>query len=412
MKKRTKRRLKKEKPVLPIPWIPSKSPKRTKIIEKEINQYITLKLENGRTFVYVNNKRFIQCIRLILNIPKDDVPIYGEIESIDEAAELYNKHLYQNKIVTGPAARPLRDQKHNITPEQEFWGHCSNMQAWVEHGYDTRILKSNISFPLLRELTQAGDPVAEKIFKEEIALRLESGYPSVVQYLINQGYIRHFTPFEFKTILETTDLIKNLSSNPSTLTRFLQSCASKFPDLLKDILLKILALPDGKNILISSISVKPRPPYFQINPRFLISIKDALQDILGQIDYQMEKEIIDIISDIEIHIEKLSDEMLYKHPFTFPELINNDPLEALNFNKFLLLQEKIKLKNQLLHELYYPQPKCSYCGRRIPKGSDTCDWCGHKKDDYYYGFFPYPYIFKPPGGAAGLGKRKIAFQFI
>jgi len=31
----------------------------------------------------------------------------------------------------------------------------------------------------------------------------------------------------------------------------------------------------------------------------------------------------------------------------------------------------------------------------IPRGQDTCDWCGHKKDDEE-GFFPYPHIFKPP----------------
>lgn len=343
MKYQTKRRIKKEKHELPLPWMSSRSPKRTKIIEKEINQYITLKLENGRTYIYVNGKRFLQCIRLILNIPKDDVPIYDEVESIDEAAELYNKHLYQNRIVTGPRALLLRDQTHDITPGQEFWGHCSNIQAWVEHGYDTRILKSNISFPLLRELTQAGDPVAEQVFKEEIALRLESGYPSVVQYLINQGYIKHLTPFEFKTILDTTNLIKNLSSNPRTLNRFLQSCVSKFPDLIKDILLKILALPDGKNILISSIPVKPRRPYFQLNPRFLITIMETLQALLGQIHSQMEEDIIDYISAIEMHIEKLSNNLFYKQPFSFPEFVKNEPLEALDFDEFIHLQEKMKL---------------------------------------------------------------------
>lgn len=47
-----------------------------------------------------------------------------------------------------------------------------------------------------------------------------------------------------------------------------------------------------------------------------------------------------------MHIEKLSDNLLYKHPFSFLELVKNDPIEALNFEKFLLLQEKMKLKNQ------------------------------------------------------------------
>ncbi len=33
-----------------------------------INEYITLKLVNGNTFIYVKGKRFKQCIKLSLNI--------------------------------------------------------------------------------------------------------------------------------------------------------------------------------------------------------------------------------------------------------------------------------------------------------------------------------------------------------
>ncbi len=228
-------------------------PKVVSTAEKQINQYITLKLENGKTYIYVNGKRFIQCIRLILNIQKEDIPIYDEIESIDEAAKVYKNHIYQNRIVQGPMAAPVRNQSHNITPEQEFWGHCSNLQAWVENDYDTRILISNLSFPLLKELTRAGDPIAKRVYKEEIALRLESGYPSVVQYLLTQGYIKVFTPSEFKSILEATDIIKNLSSSPGVLNQFLRSCFHRFPTLIEDILLQILELQDGKNIIFSII---------------------------------------------------------------------------------------------------------------------------------------------------------------
>ena len=54
-------------------------PIKTATLEKEINKHITLRLEYGKTYIYVNKKRFIQCIRLILNIPKADVPLYEEI---------------------------------------------------------------------------------------------------------------------------------------------------------------------------------------------------------------------------------------------------------------------------------------------------------------------------------------------
>ena len=188
-------------------WRNSHSPMSAgKYAEFKINQFITLKLELGKTFIYVNGKKFLQCIRLALSIQKSNVQMYDQINSIDEAADLYAKQIFQNRIF--PEEYAITSQGHDITAEQEFWGHCSNIQAWVEHDYDTRILKSNISFPLLRELTQAGDPIAKKVFKEEIALRIEDGYPSVVQYLINEGYLRYLTPSEMETILETTKLIE------------------------------------------------------------------------------------------------------------------------------------------------------------------------------------------------------------
>ncbi|MHA2394346.1 MAG: Rab family GTPase [Promethearchaeota archaeon] len=176
----------------------------------KINDYLELRLVNRETYIYVNGKRFIQCIRLILNIPKENVQLYNEVDSIDEAADFYTNYVFQNRIVQGPFARPLPNQEYTITPEQEFWGHCSNIQAWVDHDYDTRILMSNISFPLLMELVKAGDPKARKIFKEEIALRLETGYPSVIIFLIKQGYLDHLTEEELDTILETPKFIKSI----------------------------------------------------------------------------------------------------------------------------------------------------------------------------------------------------------
>ena len=188
-------------------------------LEYKANQYITLKLVNGKIFIYVNGRRFIQCIKLILNIPKNDIHLYDEIESIDETAKLNDIYLFQNRMVRGLGAKPVQDQSHDITTEQEFWGHCSNIQAWVEHEYDTRILISNMSFPLLRELNDVGDPLAKKVFKEEIALRLESAYPPVVEYLINQGYIKYLTSEEFNTILENNNLLANLFCKSSDLNR-------------------------------------------------------------------------------------------------------------------------------------------------------------------------------------------------
>lgn len=180
--------------------------------EKKINQYITIKLKNGRTYIYVNGKRFIQCIQLVLNIPKEDIRIYDEVDSIDEAVKLNKAYLYQHNIIGGHFNARRKNYRYKITAKEKFWGHCSNIQAWVEHGYDTRILMSNISFPLLRELVKAGDPVAREVIKEEIAMRLESGYPSVIQYLLNQGFVGYSNTSEFKTV-DLEMLLENLKKS-------------------------------------------------------------------------------------------------------------------------------------------------------------------------------------------------------
>lgn len=379
--------------------------KTTSAIEKEINQYITLKLEHGRTFIYVNGKRFIQCIRLILNIPKSDIHLYDEIDSIDEAAKLYESHLYQNRVIRAHIGEHLPRNIQNITPEQEFWGHCSNIQAWVEHDYDTRILMTNISFPLLRELTKAGDPKAKRVYKEEIALRLESGYPSVVQYLLTQRYIEVFNPEEFKTILETTKLIENLSSDSKMLAQFLRSCIVKFPTLLEDILIQILKLPKGKNLFLSIFQIKPdistsRTYLLYNNPQFLFILKNALENVFNRVDKKVGEDILDCIQKINSKLEN--------QPFSIPNLSGKSYLEVLRnlmmknapLDEFDGLQELLfRFRNLELDRR--GQSRCSYCGRLIPKNQDICEWCGHKKDDDEGGFFPFPFIFKPPGGGGG-----------
>ncbi|MFX1412539.1 MAG: hypothetical protein ACFFA2_01755 [Promethearchaeota archaeon] len=356
-------------------------------------------MENGRTYIYINGKRFIQCIRLILNISKADIPLYDEIDSIDEAAKIYTRHLHQNRIVTGPMAFPVRDQYHTITPKQEFWGHCSNIQAWVEHDYDTRILMSNISFPMLRELAKAGDVKARKVFKEEIALRLESGYPSVVQYLFAQGYIKEFTPDELQTILESSNLIEKLSSQPKILLWLLKICIHKIPTLTEDILLKILNLPNGKNTLLLIIqrqAITPFIPKYVLkygiwnNTHSLLTLKSALENLFNRVDEKTGETILDCIQEINNQLE------LQKPGISTADIIGNMVLQ----NKVLDEKQKLKIMENLLKR----QKKCSYCGKVIPKDRDICEWCGHKKDDDEGGSFPYPFIFKPPGGGGGTMK--------
>ena len=121
-----------------------------------VNEYITLKLEDGKVNIYVNGELFRQCKFLLINIPIEEISSFDDIESIDEAAERLSRNLEHHKI--------------EIPPETEFWGHCSNLQVWVEHNYDTKLLAQNLAFPLLKKLSSL-DPIARRIFKEEIAKR-------------------------------------------------------------------------------------------------------------------------------------------------------------------------------------------------------------------------------------------------
>ena len=159
------------------------------MIDFVINDFLTLKLEDDITNIYVDGQLFRHCKHLMLNIPKGDTGKFKDIDSIDEAAE-----------ILGWTENGQVGVKYEIDPETEFWGHSSNLQAWFEHNYDTRILYSNLAFPLLKRLTEVGDPIAKKVFKEEIVKRVESGYQPVIDYLLIQGYLKLLDVEEIKAV--------------------------------------------------------------------------------------------------------------------------------------------------------------------------------------------------------------------
>ncbi|KKN37185.1 hypothetical protein LCGC14_0766110 [marine sediment metagenome] len=154
--------------------------------EFKVNDYITLKLESKKTNIYVKGELFEQCKFLLLNIPTQDIDSYSEIESIDEIAE---------KL--GWTEDRQLGVDYEIAPGTEFFGHCSNLQAWVENNYDTRLLHRNLAFSLLKKLVDVGDLNAKKVFKEEISKRLASGFPSVIEYLTEEGYDRYLSREEY-----------------------------------------------------------------------------------------------------------------------------------------------------------------------------------------------------------------------
>jgi len=175
-------------------------------IQHTINEYLTLKLDKQlinedypeRGFKYVTNiyvvgEKFRQCKFLLFNLDTARLDQYDEIRSIDEARETLDN------------AMEGKEGGIMIPSITEFWGHCSNLSAWAEYDYDTRILDSQLAFPLLKKLSEAGDPTAKRVFKDEIASRFENGIPSTRKYLKARGYLKHFTAEEKNTLLTLID---------------------------------------------------------------------------------------------------------------------------------------------------------------------------------------------------------------
>ena len=151
----------------------------------QISKHISLKLEDGRTKIYINNKLFRQCKALIVNIPLARLEKYDDLTSIDDLEQ--------------ETPNPKYTQS-NLSPKEEFWGHCSNIQAWIESDYDTRILHHSLSFPLLRELNNLGDFKAKRVFKDELVFRFINGSKQVKLFLLEEGFLCNFN-FEEREVI-------------------------------------------------------------------------------------------------------------------------------------------------------------------------------------------------------------------
>ncbi|MFX0038316.1 MAG: hypothetical protein ACFFCY_03440 [Promethearchaeota archaeon] len=161
------------------------------MLKYTINKFLDLRFEDGKTNIYVNNELFRHCKYILLNISSSISEDIEEIDSIDDIVETLNGN-YEN----------IGETPDNITPEMMFWAHCSNLQAWYENNYNTRLIHSNLSFPLLKQLTKAGDLIARKVFKEEIAFRFESNNISVMQFLLYNGYLDYLNNEELEFVSE------------------------------------------------------------------------------------------------------------------------------------------------------------------------------------------------------------------
>jgi len=147
-------------------------------MEFEINEFIRLYLINSKTEIFIKNERLMQCKQAVLNIPLEPQQL-GDIETVNDLIDRFKtKDDYQ-----------LEEFPHSITPEEEFWAHCSNFQFWYEQDYDTRWMDRNIAFPLLKILCDKGDPLANRVFLDEIIKSIETWNPDAILFLSQGNYV-------------------------------------------------------------------------------------------------------------------------------------------------------------------------------------------------------------------------------
>ncbi len=155
------------------------------MLEFQISDLLKLKLEDGIANIYIKGELFKQCKHVTIKRKVDELEDLLEFDSIDE---LIDNTLVEDIKKDIEYYLPFNERPREISPAEEFWVHCSNLQIWKENNYNSLILHRNLAFPLLKRLTEVGDAEAKKMFKEEIAKRLESGYHPVIKYLQSEGF--------------------------------------------------------------------------------------------------------------------------------------------------------------------------------------------------------------------------------
>lgn len=138
---------------------------------------------NGETSIYVDNKEFIICKAIVFEYESKR----NKITSVDEVLEY---------------VEVKRIDQIDILPQQIFWGHCSNLEFWAENHYDCKLLSSTIAFPLLKKLSEAGDSIAKKKFKEEIAKKFEIDYLPSMIFLVRNNYLKYLSKDELQYVIQ------------------------------------------------------------------------------------------------------------------------------------------------------------------------------------------------------------------
>jgi len=182
--------------------------------EFKINEYLSVVYDYGEINININGKKHLTCQIAVVNLPNEDQE--KEFSNMDDFLDSYNLDYYSTP---------------RIPKRTEFWVHCSSLQAWAEHNYDTTILHRNVAFPLLDGLRRVGDTRAIKIFKEEIVKRYIEGSHEVRRYLKIEGLLRRLSKEEIRFIIDTLKLKQDITVFSRKGRYYCDSC-NKFSEVI------------------------------------------------------------------------------------------------------------------------------------------------------------------------------------
>ena len=171
--------------------------------EYTINEFISLKLIFSKTIIYVDSEIFLTCQKIALNLLPHDFQKYRIFYNIDDIIEFYKKNNSNTSV--------------EISPQEEFWDHCSNLQAWVENDYNTSIISKNLGFPILLELSKRDIARFNLKLKKELIERIKTGGLKAILYFLadtETNYLNYLTEddfFDHLLQIEEGEILKNIS---------------------------------------------------------------------------------------------------------------------------------------------------------------------------------------------------------
>ena len=165
--------------------------------EYHVNEFISLKLTSRSTFIYVNEQIFSGCKYLLISIPLESMEDWDHYDSMDEIIAATNRSRGKG-MNTEPKAEAL-------TPEEAFIGHCSNLQAWAENGYDYRLLDTRLSIPIIIKIMEG---LVKSKEKEKFRRFFHEAVGSIDSYIINSlnnAYTWGKFKFLYRLLFRTKD---------------------------------------------------------------------------------------------------------------------------------------------------------------------------------------------------------------